>query len=66
MKTAMLSILVLFVFISESTFGLPNLNGCLEKCQSEFDFCDDNCGNGALDCDECDSILTSCGNDCHG
>ena len=63
MKTAILSILVLFAFINMSAFGHPS-NACLDACQSDFDFCDDNCG-GTINCDDCDNELDECINSCY-
>ena len=63
MKTAILSILVLFAFISLSTFGLPtsesDLDKCLDDCLSGFDFCEQLCDEGVFDCDACDNKLVS-------
>ena len=59
MKNAILSILVVFAFISVSTFGFPSrLGKCLDDCLSEFDVCDHNCGRGGIHCGYCDNKLT--------
>lgn len=63
MKTAMISMFVLFAFISVSSFALPGTDIiCLLDCGDVFDLCDQVCVGDA--CDVCVSDLELCRDAC--
>ena len=65
MKTAIISMFVLFALISVSSFALPSPTDidCILDCEDEFDHCDQACG-ARFSCDVCDSDLELCREKC--